>query len=65
MSDEGGPAFPTLRCPDCGHADLLFGPSGSVRCGHCMRSWTRDQLVRTRGRAGSSYDRDVKEDEEG
>lgn len=64
MSPEG-PVFPTLRCPECGHADLLFKPSGEVRCGHCMRLWQRDQLVRTTGTAGSSYDDDVKEGKEG
>ena len=61
MTSEGGPALPTLRCPNCGNADLLFKPTGEVRCGRCMRKWTRDQLERTRGRAGLSYDHDLKE----
>ena len=63
MTSEG-PALPTLRCPNCGNADLQFKPSGQIRCGRCMKKWTRDQLVRTSGTAGSSYDRDVKELEE-
>lgn len=64
MSDKG-PAFPTLRCPDCGNADLLFKPSGEIRCGRCMKLWNRSQLVRTTGTAGSSYDYGVKDDMEG
>ncbi len=64
MTDEG-PALPTLRCPNCGNADLLFKSSGQVRCGRCMKKWTRDDLVRTQGTAGSSYDRDIKDREEG
>ncbi|UCC93375.1 MAG: hypothetical protein JSW25_01520 [Thermoplasmata archaeon] len=60
MSREG-PAFPTLRCPDCGHADLLFKASDEVRCGHCLRVWRRDQLVRSAGTAGTSYDSDIKD----
>ena len=64
MSSEG-PAFPTLRCPECGNADLLFKPSGEIRCGRCMKRWGRDQLVRTPGTAGSSYDYDVKDGKEG
>ena len=60
---SGGPAFPTLRCPDCGHADLLFQPSGDVRCGHCLKRWERSDLVRSSGTAGTSYDHDVKEGE--
>lgn len=63
MTGEG-PALPTLRCPNCGNADLQFKPSGQIRCGRCMKKWTRDQLVRTSGTAGSSYDRDVKDLEE-
>jgi ribosomal protein S27E len=64
MSPEG-PAFPTLRCPDCGNADLLFKPSGEIRCGRCLKKWERSQLVRSSGTAGSSYDHDVKEGKEG
>jgi hypothetical protein len=64
MSYEG-PASPTFRCPECGHADLLFRSRDSIRCGHCMKVWTRDQLVRTSGRAGSSFDHDVKDGREG
>jgi hypothetical protein len=62
MTPEG-PALPTLRCPDCGNADLEFKPSGDVRCGRCRKRWQRDQLVRTRGTAGSSYDQEVKDAE--
>jgi hypothetical protein len=63
--EEGGPAFPTLRCPSCGHADLLFKPAGEVRCGKCFKRWTREQLVRTPGSAGRSFDREVKDTKEG
>lgn len=63
MSSEG-PALPTLRCPSCGNADLLFKPSGEIRCGRCLKRWNRSQLVRSAGTAGSSYDHDVKEGEE-
>ena len=61
---EDGPAFPTLRCPGCGNSDLHFKPGGGVRCGRCLKVWARDQLVRTLGTAGSSYDRDAKEEKE-
>ena len=57
---SGGPSFPTLRCPNCGNSDLHFKAGGQVRCGRCMKVWTRDQLTRTRGTAGSSYDDDAK-----
>ncbi len=60
MTDEM-PALPTLRCPNCGNSDLLFKPSGQVRCGRCFKKWTRDQLVRTKGKAGLSWDQEVKE----
>ncbi len=63
MTSEG-PALPTLRCPSCGNADLLFKPSGEIRCGRCMKLWERSQLVRSAGTAGSSYDHVVKEGEE-
>ncbi len=65
MTNEGGPALPTLRCPECGNADLLFKPSGEIRCGRCMKRWERSQLVRSSGTAGSSYDHDIKDGEEG
>jgi ribosomal protein S27E len=60
-----GPAFPTLRCPNCGNADLLFKPSGEIRCGRCMKKWQRSELVRTTGTAGSSYDHGIKDGKEG
>jgi hypothetical protein len=58
---EKRPALPTLRCPNCGHSDLLMRPSGDARCGRCLRVWTRDQLVRTAGVAGLGWDQEVKE----
>ena len=61
---EDGPAFPTLRCPSCGNSDLHFKPGGEVRCGRCLKVWDREQLVRTTGTAGRSYDRDVNEERE-
>ena len=60
MTDET-PALPTLRCPSCGHSDLLFSTPAEARCGHCFKKWTRDQLVRTKGTAGKSWDQEVKE----
>jgi len=50
------PALPTLRCPNCGNSDLHFKAGGQVRCSRCLKVWTRDQLSRTSGTAGSSYD---------
>jgi ribosomal protein S27E len=63
MGNEG-PAVPTLRCPNCGNADLHFKPEGEIRCSRCRKKWTRRELVRTSGKAGSSYDYEVKEREE-
>jgi transposase-like protein len=55
-----GPASPTLRCPRCGNSDLHFYAEGDVQCSRCRRRFSREELARTDGTAGHSYDNDAK-----